>query len=113
MPPSDDALGRSWEGPLVFIYPEGHSGRFKGDIVSSVPDIQFFKVGREPTILILACDGLWDVMDGDDAVRIVRDLLLDKKLSAKDGAARLTELAQHLGSSDNVTVILIRFYWEE
>jgi serine/threonine protein phosphatase PrpC len=52
-------------------------------------------------------------MDGDDAVRIVRDLLLDKKLSAKDGAARLTELAQHLGSSDNVTVILIRFYWEE
>jgi hypothetical protein len=113
MPSNDAALGRSWEGPLVFIYPDGHSGRFKGDIVSSVPDIQFFKVGREPTILIMACDGLWDVMDGDDAVRIVKDLLFDKKLSAKDGAARLTELAQHLGSSDNVTVILIRFYWEE
>lgn len=112
-PLSDAALGRSWEGPLVFIYPEGHSGRFKGDIVSSIPDIQSFRVDREPTILIMACDGLWDVMDGDDAVRIVKDLLLNKKLSAKDGAARLTELAQHLGSSDNVTVILIRFYWEE
>jgi serine/threonine protein phosphatase PrpC len=108
-----EQLGTSWEGPLVFIYPDGHSGRFKGDIVSNVPDIQFFKVRKEPTILLMACDGLWDVMDGDDAVRIATDLLLDKKLSAKDGAARLTELAQHLGSSDNITVILIRFYWEE
>jgi serine/threonine protein phosphatase PrpC len=108
-----ELLGTSWEGPLVFIYPDGHSGRFKGDLVSNVPDIQFFKVRREPTILLMACDGLWDVMDGDDAVRIATDLLFDKKLSAKEGAARLTELAQHLGSSDNITVILIRFYWED
>lgn len=61
----------------------------------------------------MACDGLWDVMDSDDAVRIAKELLFDRKLSAKDGAARLAELAQHLGSSDNITVIVIRFYWEE
>jgi serine/threonine protein phosphatase PrpC len=82
-------------------------------MVSSDPDIQFFKVGQEPTILIMACNGFWDVMDGNDAARIAKDLLLNKKLSAKDGAARLSELAQHLGSSDNVTAILIRFYWDE
>ncbi|KAL9189371.1 hypothetical protein ACHAXT_009046 [Thalassiosira profunda] len=114
--PSTGALARSWEGPPVFIYPEGHSGRFKGDIVSNVPDISFFKVGQEGVLdefLLMACDGLWDVMDGDDAVRVAKDLLFDKKLSAKDGAARLAELAQHLGSSDNITVILIRFYWAE
>lgn len=108
--------GRSWDGPLVFIYPEGHSGTFHGDIVSNVPDIKFFRIGEEGVIdefLLMACDGLWDVMDGDDAVRIAKDLLFDKKMSAKDGAARLAELAQHLGSSDNITVILIRFYWEE
>ena len=52
----------------------------------------------------MACDGLWDVMDSDDAVRIAKELLFDRKLSAKDGAARLAELAQHLGSSDNITV---------
>ncbi|EED88683.1 predicted protein [Thalassiosira pseudonana CCMP1335] len=107
-------LAISWEGPPVFIYPEGHSGRFKGDLVSSVPDITFVKVGQEGVeaeFLLMACDGLWDVMDGDDAVRIAKDLLFDKKMSAKDGAARLAELAKHLGSSDNITVILIRFYW--
>jgi hypothetical protein len=115
MPPNHAAPKTSWipRDPFVFIYPEGHSGSFNGDIVSSVPDVQVFKLGLEPTILIMACDGLWDVMDGDDAARIAKDLLLDKKLSAKDGAARLAELAQHLGSSDNITVILIRFYWED
>lgn len=114
---AEEHLGRSWDGdPVIFIYPQGHSGRFKGDLISNVPDIQFFKVGQEGVLdefLLMACDGLWDVMDGDDAVRIAKDLLFDKKLSAKDGAARLAELAQHLGSSDNITVILIRFYWEE
>mmetsp|Transcript_30838 Transcript_30838/g.62180 ORF Transcript_30838/g.62180 Transcript_30838/m.62180 type:complete len:1576 (-) Transcript_30838:46-4773(-) len=109
-------IAMSWDGPSVFIYPDGHSGRFKGDLVSSVPDVKFFKIGQEGVVdefLIMACDGLWDVMDGDDAVRIAKNLLFDKKLSAKDGAERLAELAKHLGSSDNITVILIRFYWEE
>lgn len=107
---------KSWEGPIVFLYPEGHSRQFCGDIVSNVPDIQTYRVGQEGVVdefLLMACDGLWDVMDGDDAVRIAKNLLFDKKMSAKKGAARLAELAQHLGSSDNITVILIRFYWEE
>ena len=109
-------LAMSWEGPQVFLYPTGHSRRFKGDLVSSIPDIKFLKIGQEDVLgefLLMACDGLWDVMDGDDAVRIAKNLLFDKKLSAKDGAERLAELAKHLGSSDNITVILIRFYWEQ
>ncbi|KAL7465672.1 hypothetical protein ACHAXS_005981 [Conticribra weissflogii] len=109
-------VAKSWEGPPVFIFPENHSGRFKGDIVSNVPDIKCFKVGQAGVVdefLLMACDGLWDVMDGDDAVRIAKNLLFDKKMTAKDGASRLAELAKHLGSSDNITVILIRFYWED
>lgn len=84
-------LPMSWEGPPVFLYPEGHSGRFNGDLVSHEPDIKFFKVGQEGVeheFLLMACDGLWDVMDGDDAVRIAKDLLFDKKLSAKDGVSQ-------------------------
>jgi hypothetical protein len=29
--------------------------------------------------LLLACDGLWDVIDAEDAVRVTRDLLFEKK----------------------------------
>ena len=88
-------LSVSWEGPPVFIYPEGHSGRFKGDLVSHEPDIKFFKVGQKGVVdefLLMACDGLWDVMDGDDAVRIAKNLLFDKKLSAKDGVSKTESL---------------------
>lgn len=90
VPGETNILSSSWEGPPVFIYPEGHSGRFKGDLVSHDPDIKFFKVGQRGVVdefLLMACDGLWDVMDGDDAVRIAKDLLFDKKLSAKDGVS--------------------------
>jgi len=48
------------------------------------------------------------LMDLSDAVRVARDLLFDKGWSAKK-AALLAELAIHLGSYDNTTVILIRF----
>jgi serine/threonine protein phosphatase PrpC len=49
-------------------------------------------------------------MDADDAFRVTRDLLFEKRWSAKKAAGRLTELAVHLGSSDNITVIVIRFF---
>lgn len=102
-----------WDSQLDFIYPNDHNHRFQGDLVSGVPDIQRFKVGESGVsdeFLLLACDGLWDVLDTDDAVRVVRDLLFRQNWTAKRAAARLAELAIHLGSSDNVTVIIVRLH---
>eukprot|EP00549_Striatella_unipunctata_P000403 CAMPEP_0118721890 /NCGR_PEP_ID=MMETSP0800-20121206/31038_1 /TAXON_ID=210618 ORGANISM="Striatella unipunctata, Strain CCMP2910" /NCGR_SAMPLE_ID=MMETSP0800 /ASSEMBLY_ACC=CAM_ASM_000638 /LENGTH=932 /DNA_ID=CAMNT_0006629933 /DNA_START=273 /DNA_END=3071 /DNA_ORIENTATION=+ len=101
-----------WACPLPLPYPENHPRRFDGDLVSAEPEFQVVKLGQDGAdkeFLILACDGLWDVMDPDDAVRVTRSLLFEKKGSAKKAAERLAELAIHLGSSDNVTVIVIRF----
>jgi serine/threonine protein phosphatase PrpC len=105
-----------WHSPMPFLlYPDDHSKHFKGDLVSSVPELQRFKLAEEGVyneFLLLACDGLWDVMDPDDAIRITRGLLYEKMWEAKRAAARLAELAIHLGSSDNVTVIVVRFFKE-
>ena len=104
----DDFL---WESPLFLPYPEHHNRQFRGDLVANTPDFQQLRLGTEGVsdeFLLLACDGLWDVMDADDAIRVVRDLLFRKKVTAKKAAARLAELAIHLGSSDNITVLLIR-----
>jgi serine/threonine protein phosphatase PrpC len=104
---------RWWDSPLFLPYPDNHNRRFKGDLVSNTPDFQRIKIGDERVtgeFLLLACDGLWDVMDYDDAVRVARDLLFRKKWTAKKSAVRLAELAMHLGSSDNVTVVLIRLF---
>lgn len=103
-----------WDSPhLGLIYPEGHSKWFVGDLISNKPDFQAIRVGEKGVseeFLLLACDGLWDVIDADDAYRVTRDLLFEKQWSAKKTAARLAELAVHLGSSDNITVIIVRFF---
>jgi serine/threonine protein phosphatase PrpC len=105
---------REWDSSALFLpYPNGHSRTFVGDLVSSKPEfrsVRLGEVGSSEEFLLLACDGLWDVMDADDAVRLTRDLLYVKRVSAKLAANRLAELAVHLGSSDNVTVIVLRFY---
>jgi serine/threonine protein phosphatase PrpC len=106
-----------WLSPVpCLLYPEEHSHRFKGDLVSAVPELQRLKLAEKGVyneFLLLACDGLWDVMDPDDAIRIARGLLYEKKWEAKRAAGRLAELAIHLGSSDNVTVIVVRFFKED
>eukprot|EP00536_Pseudo-nitzschia_multiseries_P000295 jgi/Psemu1/178255/e_gw1.4.331.1 len=110
LPSEDSSL---WETTLFLPYPENHDRLFRGDLVTNTPDFHRIRVGQEGVsmeFLLLACDGLWDVMDADDAVRIVRDLLYRKKVTAKKAAARLAELAVHLGSSDNITVVLVRLF---
>jgi len=103
----------SWDCPVLLPYPDDHSRYFVGDLVSNIPDFQAHRVGEDGVsdeFLLLACDGLWDVMDADDAARVTRDLLFQKNWPAKKAAARLAELAIHLGSSDNITVIVVRFF---
>eukprot|EP00980_Cylindrotheca_fusiformis_P017600 scaffold5517_cov135-Cylindrotheca_fusiformis.AAC.30 len=126
-----------WDCPLFLPYPDVHDRCFRGDLVSNMPDFQRIRIGEEgisEEFLLLACDGLWDVLDADDAVRVTRDLLFRKKFTAKRAvrrccslqrissnilidfsvvaskAARIAELAIHLGSSDNVTVVVVRLF---
>jgi serine/threonine protein phosphatase PrpC len=100
---------------LGLMYPEGHDRHIVGNLISNQPEFQLVKVGEVGVydeFLLLACDGLWDVLDPDDAYRITRDLLFVQQWSTRETAARLAELALHLGSSDNVTVLIVRFFFE-
>ena len=59
--------------------------------------------------LIVACDGLWDVMEDDEAVDAVRDHVAENGMSSRtEVASILVNLALERGSTDNVTVIV---YW--
>lgn len=61
--------------------------------------------------LILACDGVWDVMSDDDAVRLVAECV--RKLGAERGeaeaASKLVHESIRRGSCDNVTAIVVFF----
>merc|ERR1719491_2088524 len=102
-----------WQGPEFLPYPKNHNHSFQGDLISNIPEIQICKIRQNMAFnefLILASDGFFDVIDSADAVRVSFDLLYRKKWTAKRVAARLAEIAIHLGSSDNTTVIVVKLY---
>jgi serine/threonine protein phosphatase PrpC len=53
--------------------------------------------------LVLACDGVWDVMSDEEAIELVTDASLD----AEETAAQLVQEALRKGSDDNVTAMVI------
>jgi serine/threonine protein phosphatase PrpC len=57
--------------------------------------------------LIAACDGLWDVMEDQEAVDMVRKFVVEDTRE-KEVARYLVDEALRRGSTDNITVVV---YW--
>lgn len=92
--------------------------------VSAVPEIFDYSIGNEEFI-IMACDGLWDVISNEMAVNFVKDHLEDndpstyytelniqynrKMFKGQNIAKILANYAISKGSTDNVSVIIIVF----
>ncbi|HOV91191.1 MAG TPA: PP2C family protein-serine/threonine phosphatase [Syntrophorhabdaceae bacterium] len=58
--------------------------------------------GRENDYVIVACDGVWDVMDAEEAMKITR-----KCHDAQKAADTIISVATDYGSADNKTVIVL------
>ncbi len=119
------------------IYYDGFDWRIKdlsvsrafGDMdakpyVSHIPDIFKYSLRKSDKFIILACDGLWDVLTNNQAISFVlgqielinRNLYgekiqnINKKNNSKDNIAKL--LAEHAiikGSTDNISITIIFF----
>eukprot|EP01028_Stygiella_incarcerata_P005004 TRINITY_DN215_c0_g1_i1.p1 TRINITY_DN215_c0_g1~~TRINITY_DN215_c0_g1_i1.p1 ORF type:complete len:304 (+),score=91.19 TRINITY_DN215_c0_g1_i1:256-1167(+) len=74
--------------------------------VTSAPDIRKEELRSDDDIIIIACDGLWDVVSDDDATRLCREKR-DARYTATDCARLLVQKALREGSSDNVSVIVV------
>ncbi|KZV53192.1 hypothetical protein F511_27558 [Dorcoceras hygrometricum] len=83
--------------------------------VSSQPEVTVTKRTKSDDFLIIATDGLWDVVSNDVACQVVKNSLhgglgsrhSEKGRCASNAAAALVELAIAKGSRDNVTVIVV------
>ena len=109
------------------VYYDGYDWRVKdlsvsrafGDLdaspfVTNKPDIYRHKIRKNDKFMVLACDGLWDVLDNQEVVNIVLseyyDINTGKKLNVKKNIAKqLAETAIQKGSTDNVTVLVVFF----
>lgn len=77
--------------------------------VSCIPDMYEAHGLEEGTIVVLACDGLWDVMTEEQVASVVRHTLL-KAPGADLGvlAAKLVHKALEENSRDNVTCMVVQ-----
>eukprot|EP01063_Lacrimia_lanifica_P011320 TRINITY_DN1812_c0_g2_i1.p1 TRINITY_DN1812_c0_g2~~TRINITY_DN1812_c0_g2_i1.p1 ORF type:complete len:594 (+),score=182.66 TRINITY_DN1812_c0_g2_i1:133-1782(+) len=74
--------------------------------VSNVPDISHISLTTTCEFLILACDGVWDVLKCQDAVSICREHISKGPTKMAQALARAS--LEH-GSMDNITVLVIMF----
>lgn len=70
-------------------------------------DRSHFPLDGSEDYLILACDGFYDTVSPDEAVRVVSDHLQENSGDSTMVAHKLVASARDAGSSDNITVIVV------
>ena len=77
-----------------------------------VSDVVTVDADRE-ALIVIASDGLWDVMCVEDAIDMARHVDRDTRGGVVDVAVALVEEAIALGSKDDVTVAVCRVWSED
>lgn len=95
----------TWRVGGILAMSRAFGNRMLKEYVIAEPDIQEEEVNIDLEYLILATDGLWDVVRNEDAVAL---------LKAEDGpqaaAVKLTEIAYSRHSTDNITCVVVQFH---
>ncbi|KAK6944917.1 PPM-type phosphatase-like domain [Dillenia turbinata] len=108
----------NWNGARVFgvlAMSRAIGDRYLRPWIVPVPEITFMRRSDEDECLILASDGLWDVMSNEEVGEVARRLLrrrrriveADEISPAQVVADNLTELAYGRNSCDNISVIVV------
>ena len=74
---------------------------FLGDCVNPNPYIRQVQLSPQDTYIILACDGVWDVMSDQDAVDLIAT-----EIDPLEAARKIRDHAFELNSEDNISVIV-------
>ncbi|AQK89014.1 probable protein phosphatase 2C 52 isoform X1 [Zea mays] len=94
----------TWRVGGVLAMSRAFGNRLLKQFVIADPEIQEQEINEELEFLIIASDGLWDVVSNEDAVTLVK---MEEEPEA--AARKLTETAFSRGSGDNITCIVVKF----
>ncbi|KAK3152147.1 hypothetical protein QOZ80_2BG0155040 [Eleusine coracana subsp. coracana] len=94
----------TWRVGGVLAVSRAFGDKLLKQYVVADPDIKEEVVDKTLEFLILASDGLWDVVSNEEAVAMVRPIQ-----DPEQAAEKLLLEAFQRGSSDNITVVIVRF----
>ncbi|KAA8499107.1 Protein phosphatase 2C-like 1 [Porphyridium purpureum] len=77
------------------------------NVIIADPYVSEYELQEDDAFLILACDGLWDVMEDDESVKFVADKFA-KGMDMAQISKKLVKAALERGSMDNISVMVVR-----
>lgn len=105
-----------------FMFKQNNRKSQEEQIVTVFPDVKEFQITEDWEFLVLACDGIWDVMTNQDVVKFVRSRLANPKIDGDeqkfvDPEEICEDLLKHCLAPDvvmeigcdNMTVVLVCF----
>ncbi|KAJ8554325.1 hypothetical protein K7X08_025003 [Anisodus acutangulus] len=95
----------TWRVGGVLAMSRAFGNRMLKQFVVAEPEIQDQEVDEELELLVLASDGLWDVVPNEDAISLAQ-----AEEEPEAAARKLTETAFTRGSADNITCIVVKFH---
>lgn len=72
------------------------------------PEIRKFDITSKDKYMVIASDGVWDVLAGSEVIGKISAAFAVGKTPTQ-AAEELCDLAIKLGSMDNVTVVIVQF----
>ncbi|XP_048522569.1 uncharacterized protein LOC109539536 isoform X2 [Dendroctonus ponderosae] len=75
--------------------------------VTAIPEVIDIPLDGGEDFLILACDGLWDHVNEDEAAQTVYDFIAERPADIKHISQHLVQRACSTGSLDNISVIVV------
>ncbi|AQK68563.1 putative protein phosphatase 2C 10 [Zea mays] len=96
----------TWRVGGVLAVSRAFGDKLLKQYVVADPEIKEEVVDSSLEFLILASDGLWDVVTNEEAVAMVKPIQ-----DPQEAANKLLEEASRRGSSDNITVVIVRFLY--
>jgi serine/threonine protein phosphatase PrpC len=69
------------------------------------PQIYKYNIDPKDKFIIIACDGLWDILSNQDAIDFINKLLMRKSFKG-NYAKLLVDYAYQQGSTDNITALV-------
>lgn len=91
-----------------FKWPDDHDETFDANLLIPDPEFMMRELDSNTEFLILATDGIWDVLTPEDAIFKIKSAFVSGK-SPDKASEELCELALKLGSVDNVTAVIVKF----
>ena len=84
----------------------------KDQMITAFPEIKIDTLGARDEFLVLACDGVWDMLTSQECVSFVRQRIKDKPLQTIAEETLDRCLAQDIASSgglgcDNTTIVIV------